>query len=387
MPLRPARRRDRLRPQGAWPAILALSALAACAPKPTPAPPIPTVGVATVALSDLHDWDDFTGRLEAVQSVSVQPRVTGYIDEIRFIEGGRVRRGQVLYQIDPRPFRAEVDRLQAEVAKAAANAQLAKADADRAKRLIDQNAIAQGDFERFSATEKVAAAEAAAAQAQLATARLNLSYTTVLSPIDGRVSRALITRGNLVTPASLLTTIVSQSPIYATFSADEQAYLKYAGGQRETDAPVYVGLATESGYPHRGRLSFVDNAVDAGSGTITGRAILDNADGKLTPGLFGRVRLVSPQTEAVALLPEEALGADLGRRFVLVVDATDHARYRPVTLGPSLDGFRVITAGLAGGERVIVVGLQKVKPGDRVIAKPAPPATRPPARAELDVAG
>lgn len=218
---------------------------------------------------------------------------------------------------------------------------------------------------------RAARADVGAAEAALRAAQLNLSFTRVVAPIDGRVSKALITRGNLVTPADLLTTVVSDTPIYAAFTTDEQTYLKYAAAQRGEAAPVYMGLMTETGYPHAGKLRFLDNAVDAKSGTISGRAVFDNADGAFTPGLFARIRLMSQKTQSVALAPEQALGTDLGKRFVLVVGQGNHVEYRPVTLGRAVGEYRIVTAGLNPGDRIIVSGLQKVKPGDEVQPQPS----------------
>ena len=249
-----------------------------------------------------------------------------------------------------------------------AQAELATADADRGPRLIAQNAVAQGELERLQAEAKSAKANVSAAQAALATARLNLSFTRVISPIDGRVSRADITPGNLISTTDLLTTVVSDGPIYASFNTDEQTYLKYAAAERGQPAPVYLGLMTEDGFPHRGKLAFIDNAVDGKSGTINGRALFDNADGQFTPGLFARIKLVSSQSETVALVPERALGTDLGKRYVLVLTADNHVEYDPVTLGPAIGELRVIRSGLKPGDKVVVSGLQKVKPGDPVTA-------------------
>ena len=282
-------------------AALLLAGCNASANAPPPAPPLVAVEVTPVVVQPLRQWDDFTGRLEAIQAVEVRPRVGGYIDAATLPEGAHVHKGQLLFQIDPRPFKAEVDRAAAQLLRAKADASLAQANADRAKRLIAEQAIAQGEFDREDAAAKGAAADVEAAQAALDTARLNLSFTHVTSPIDGRVSKALITRGNLVTTASLLTTVVSDGPIYATFNADEQTFLKYAEAQRGQGGPVYMGLMTETGFPRKGRLQFLDNSIDPKSGTIDGRALFDNADGKLTPGLFARIRLVSTKTDPVAL--------------------------------------------------------------------------------------
>ena len=355
-------------------ALLTALILAGCgaSAEPTaPAAPPPVVEVTPVVFKSLPQWDDFTGRLEPVDSVALHPRVAGEIVAAPFTEGARVRKGQLLFQIDPRPFQAEVDRLRAEAERARAKAQIAAADNGRGQRLLAQQAIAREEAEQLASAATSARADLQAAEAALRAAELNLSFTRVVSPIDGRVSRALITRGNLVTPTDLLTTVVSDAPIYAAFNTDEQTYLKYAGAQRSGAGPVYMGLMTETGFPHRGKLQFIDNAVDAHSGTIVGRAIFDNADGAFTPGLFARVRLMSDRSEPVAVAPEQALATDLGKRFVLVLGPGDRVQYRPVTLGRAIGEYRIITSGLAPGDRIITAGLQKVKPGDVVTPKPS----------------
>jgi RND family efflux transporter MFP subunit len=329
------------------------------------APPA-QVTVADVQTKSLRQWDEFTGRLEAVDTVEVRPRVGGYVNAVSFEEGARIHKGQVLFQIDPRPFQAEVDRLAAEVDRSKAKLELATNDRDRGQRLVSQNAMAKGEYDQLDSAEKAAKADLAAAGASLESAKLNLEFTRVVSPIDGRVSRALITKGNLVTNASLLTTVVSDTPIYATFNADEQTFLKYADSQRGKPAPVFMGLMTEDDYPHEGKLRFIDNALDAKSGTILGRAVFDNADGRFTPGLFARIRLVSDQAETVALVPDKAIGTDLGKRFVLVLTGGDKVDYRAVTLGPLAGDLRIVRTGLAAGDKVVVSGLQRVKPGDAV---------------------
>jgi RND family efflux transporter MFP subunit len=348
--------------------LAAMAVLAACGAqaKQEAAPPPAQVTVTAVAFKSLRQWDDFTGRLEAIDTVEIRPRVGGYVDGAQFQEGARVRKGQVLFQIDPRPFQAEANRAAAEVARAKAQWDLTIVNRERGRRLIDQNALAQSEFDRLSAEEKAAQANLGAANAALQTARLNLEFTRVVSPIDGRVSKALITRGNLVTQSSLLTTVVSDTPIYAAFNADEQTFLKYAAAERGKQSPVYMGLMTEDGYPHQGKLSFIDNAMDAKSGTISGRAIFANGDGRFTPGLFARIRLVSDTSQTVALAPDRAVATDLGKRFVVVVSKDNKAEYRPVEIGPLAGNLRIIRQGLKPGDRVIVGGLQKVKPGDTV---------------------
>lgn len=353
-------------------ALAAAIGQAACSPARSQpaAPPVAAVEVTPVVFKPLRQWSEFTGRLEAVDSVEIHPRVGGFIDSIRFEEGAKVRKGEVLFQIDPRPFQAEVDRLSAELERTRAKAELAAADADRGQRLMEQNAVAQSELERLVSEAKSARADVSAAQAALRTAQLNLSFTRVVSPIDGRVSRAVITKGNLVATDDLLTTVVSDGPIYASFQTDEQAYLKYAAAERDKAATVYLGLMDEEGFPHKGELAFLDNAVDAKSGTINGRGLFDNAEGRFTPGMFARIKLVSSEVETVALAPERALGTDLGKRFVLVVSPASKVEYRPVTLGQAVGELRIIRAGLKPGDRVVVSGLQKVKPGDLVKATP-----------------
>ncbi len=348
--------------------LAAMAVLAACSAqaKQEVAPPPAQVTITPVAFKELRQWDDFTGRLEAIDTVDIRPRVSGFIDGARFEEGARVRKGQVLFQIDPRPYQAEANRAQAEVARAKAQLDLAVVNRERGRRLIEQNALAQSEFDRLSAEEKAAQANLGAANAAYQTAKLNLEWTRVVSPIDGRVSKAVITRGNLVTPSNLLTTVVSDTPIYATFNADEQTFLKYASAERGKASPVYMGLMTEDGYPHQGQLKFIDNALDAKSGTINGRAIFANADGRFTPGLFARIRMVSDTSQTVALAPDRAVATDLGKRYVVVVGANNKAEYRPVEIGPLAGNLRIIRTGLKPGDRVIVGGLQKVKPGDTV---------------------
>ena len=344
------------------PAILA--AVAGCstgeAGRAPQAPPAPQVTTAVVAAQDLNDWADFTGRLEAMENVAVRPRVGGYVESVRFAEGARVAQGDLLFQIDPRPFKAEVERLSAERDRAVAELALARSYADRAERLLAQNATSREEYEQL-------AANASVAQAKLAAAQLNLSFTRVTAPIAGRVSRAVVTAGNLVDGSTLLTTVVSDSPVYAYFDVDEQTYLDHLhGGPASRD--VYVGLINEQGYPHRARLDFVDNQVDPSHGTIRARAVLDNADGAFTPGLFARMKLVSAKRFRAALVDDRAIGTDLGRKFVFVVDNQNVVSYRPVETGRSLEGLRVIKSGLESGDVVIVNGLQRVRPGVTVSA-------------------
>jgi membrane fusion protein, multidrug efflux system len=350
-------------------------ALAACgrsaASGPAAAPPAPEVTVATVIAKPLRDFEEFTGRLQAVDSVEIRPRVSGFIDSVQFTEGTRIKKGQLLFRIDPRPFQAEVNRLTAQLRHARSQSELAASNHDRGKRLVSQHMISQQDFDQLATTASTAGDDIGAAQAALETARLNLEFTEVRSPIDGRVSRALITAGNLVSNTSILTTVVSDDPVYAYFDADEQTYLKFAprGGEGAHDAQsVYMGLIDEDDYPHAGRLDFVDNQVDPQSGTIRGRAVFDNKDGRFTPGLFARIKLVGANVRDTILIDERAVGTDLGKKFVLALKNDNTLEYRPVTLGAAVDGLRVVSNGLAANDVVVVNGLQHVKPG--IVVKP-----------------
>jgi len=350
-------------------AALGAALLAGCARSqagatPAAAPP-PAVSVAEVVARPLRDFEEFTGRLEPVTTVSIQPRVAGFIESAQFAEGAHVKKGQLLFRIDPRPFQAEVDRLAAQLKRARTQAGLAASTRDRGQRLIDKHVIAQQDYDQLEAAAASSRDDIGAAEAALAAARLNLEFTNVRSPIDGRASRMLITPGNLVTTASVLTTVVSDNPVYAYFDADEQTYLRFAHGA-DAASPVFMGLADEQGYPHRGRLDFVDNQLDANSGTIRARAVFDNADGRYTPGLFARIKLVGAQARAAILIDERAVGTDLGKKFVFALKTDNTLEYRPVTLGANIDGLRVVSEGLAAGDVIVVNGLQHVRPGAAV---------------------
>jgi RND family efflux transporter MFP subunit len=333
------------------------------------APQAPQVTTAVVATHELSDWADFTGRLEAVENVAVRPRVGGYVESVAFTEGSRVAKGDLLFQIDPRPFQAETDRLTAERDRAQAEVELAHSYKERAQRLFAQNATSREEFEQFVADASVAEAKLAAAKAALEAAKLNLSFTRVTAPIAGRVSRAVVTAGNLVDGSTVLTTVVSDSPVYAYFDIDEQTYLEHVRRSSAAEgAAVHVGLINEQGFPHAAQLDFVDNQIEAAHGTIRARAVLDNADGRFTPGLFVRVQLVSPRSFRAALVDDRAIGTDLGRKFVFVVDENAVVQYRPVVTGRSVEGLRVVKSGLADGDVVIVNGLQRVRPGVPVSA-------------------
>ncbi len=337
---------------------------------------LPQVTVAAAVARKVTEFDEFTGRFEAVERVEVRPRVSGYISSVNFTDGNEVKKGDVLFVIDPRPYAAERDKARAQLAQARSQLALAKSERERASKLLGQHAISQEEFDTRTAGNEQAQASVAGAQAALDAAELNLEFTRVTAPIAGRISRALVTSGNFVASGqTLLTTLVSLDPIYVTFDGDEQAYLRYsklareAQGSRGARNPVVVGLANESGYPHQGAMVFMDNALDPATGTIHSRALLDNHERLFTPGLFARVRLLdSAQREAV-LVNDTAIGTDQTVRYVLVVGAGSKVEYRPVQLGPVIDGLRVVQSGLAAGENVIVNGLQRVRPGAQVQAQ------------------
>ncbi|AMR67125.1 multidrug efflux RND transporter periplasmic adaptor subunit MexE [Aquipseudomonas alcaligenes] len=343
--------------------------------------PAAKVSVAEVIEQPINEWDEFTGRLEAPESVEVRPRVSGYIDKVAFDEGSLVKKGDLLFQIDPRPFQAEVKRLQAQLQQARAGQIRAANEARRGERLRQSNAISAelADARASAATEAQAAV--AATQAELDNALLNLSFTRITSPIDGRVSRAEITEGNLVGAGqSLLTTVVSTDKVYAYFDADERVFLKYvelarqAGSDARGASPVYLGLSSESGHPHEGQLDFLDNQVNPRTGTIRGRAVFDNRDGRFTPGLYARLKLVGSGTYPAALIKDEAVGTDLGKKFVLVLDKDNAVQYRAIELGPKLEGLRIVRQGLAKGEKIVVNGLQRAMPGATVDPQAVPMA-------------
>src|SRR6266852_443925 len=345
------------------------------------APPPAAVTVAQVIARPLHHWDELTGELQAVNSVEVRPRVSGFIDSVQFTEGARVSKGQVLFQIDPRPFEIEIERLTAELKRAQSKLDYATAGHARAERLYAQNAIAREEYEQLTSAETEAAGDLGSLNAQLHAARLNLEYTHVRSPIDGHVSRAVITSGNLVSNANLLTTVVSDDPIYAYFDTDEATYLRFIRQERgdrtpprggaahgTSSSPVFMGLVGEQGYPHQGLLDFIDNQVDARSSTIHVRAVFDNKDGRFTPGLFARIKLVANDSHDCILIDERAVGNDLGKKFVLVLKADSTVEYRPVTLGTRIDGLRVVEEGLQPTDTIVVNGLQHVTAGAKVAA-------------------
>jgi multidrug efflux system membrane fusion protein len=364
---------------------LSLAALTVGGKKEPPAAPQPqAVTVAEVPERQITEWDEFTGRLEAVDQVEIHPRVTGYIKRVTFAEGKEVKKGEVLFEIDPRPYEADLARAEAELESARSAASLAKSEVQRAGKLVAMQAISREEFDSRTSAEVQGGAQVRALEAAVQTARLNLEWTRVRSPIAGRVSNALVTAGNLVQagpPAgAVLTTVVSVDSMYLYFDSDEQTYLRYASRARSSGGtnwrtarlPVYLGLANESGFPHEGRLDFVDNQVDPTSGTIRTRAVFSNRSRALTPGLFARVKLVGTEKMNATLVRDAAIGTDQDRKFVLVVGPGDTLAYRPIVPGRLTDGLRIVTSGLKPGERIVVNGLMRVRPGMKVAPTLAP---------------
>lgn len=351
---------------------------------PAAAAPTATVDVAEVASRAVTEWQQYSGRLEAVERVEIHPQVSGILTAVHFKDGSLVKKGELLFTIDPRPFAAEVARAEAQLAAMDARVAYTASDLARGERLLAENAIARRDFDEKQNAAREAKANLQAAEAALKLARLNLEYTRITAPIAGRVSRAEITVGNLVAPGNgpALTSLVSADRIYAAFDVDEQSYLKVVNGSQGKALPIHLGLADDEGYSLEGKLSSVDNRLDSSSGTIRLRALIDNPDGKLLPGLYARIRLGAASQREVLLIDEKAVGTDQARRFVLVVGEGNQTAYREVQLGSIQDGLRVVESGLKAGERIVVNGLQRVRPGDPVTPNVVPMGGAAPAAAK-----
>ncbi|PRF71141.1 efflux transporter periplasmic adaptor subunit [Burkholderia multivorans] len=370
----------RTSPLGA--ACVLLLALSGCHDGQGGAPraPLPEVGVATVVPRTVRIADEFNGRVEAVDAVELRPRVSGYLQRIRYKEGDLVAQGAVLFEIDPRPYRIALDRAIAQQQRARAAEHLARVQLQRVQTLIDAHATSQEELDNARAAAEQARADLQAADAAVADAKLNLGFTEVRAPIAGRVGRALATAGNLArADDTLLTTVVSQDPVYVYFDCDEQSYLRY-NAQRADPAhraigadPVRVGLANETGFPHVGTVDFLDNRLDPQTGTIRARVRLPNADHTFTPGLYARVQLVSGRERSALLVDDKAVLTDQDRKYVYVIGPGDKALRRDVTIGRDLDGQRIVEKGLDAGDRVVVDGVQRIYyPGAQVKPKPQP---------------
>jgi RND family efflux transporter MFP subunit len=356
--------------------------------------PLP-VNVVTVIEKEVNEWDEFTGRLEAVESVEIRPRVSGYITEVHIEAGAVIKKGDLLYVIDPRPYQADFDRAAAEFERMQAQLKLAQIELDRAKDLRSKNTISASEFDQKAATYQGSAAAAAAAEAAKNSAALNLEFTQIKSPIDGRVSDARITLGNLVQPGagpeSVLTTVVSVDPIYAKVDADENAILKYVKlseegkrvSARTAKIPAFVELGNETGFPHEGYIDFVDNRLDPGTGTVRARAVLKNWNPNLiTPGFFVRVRVAGATSYRAALIPDKVISSQQGVKYVFVVKPDNTLERRNIEAGTMFEGKRIVKSGLKDGEKVVSTRLQLIQPGMPVKPIPEePPAQPPPAAA------
>jgi len=368
---------------------IAALVLAACsnpeAAEETAAPAPPQVSVAQVVHERITEWDEFTGRLQAPQTVQLIPRVSGYIEEVHFNEGALVDKGDLLVQIDPKPFATEVARLKAELQSAQSAAVQAEKEYRRAEKLSSQRAISAELLDSRLARKQQTAATVASVEAALERAELDLSYTRITAPISGRVSYAQVTAGNFVSAGqSQITSLVSTEKMYAYFDVDEQSYLKYARlaetGKRadirdSTSNPVYMALANDSNYQHVGRVDFVDNRIDAQTGTIRVRASFPNDDNDLLPGLFARIRLVGSDSYEGILIDEKAVGTDLNNKFVLVVNSNNELEYRAIELGEKVNGLRIVTEGLTPKDKIVVNGLQRVRANMKVDPQLVPMAS------------
>jgi RND family efflux transporter MFP subunit len=366
--------------------LLLTASMTGCGKKAEPVQQAPTVVVSTPLQMSVVDWDDYVGQFVAVDSVDVRPRVSGYLQSVGFKDGEIVRKGQVLFEIDPRPYQDALDQAQGQQAHAEAALLNARAQAARGQTLLAAHAISAQTYDGLVAAQAQAVADLQAAQANVRTSALNLSFTKVTAPIGGRISDRRIAPGNLVAADStVLTNIVSLDPIRFAFTGSESLYLKYqrenaAGARassRKSATPVQIRLQDEPTYRWKGRMDFIDNSVDTGSGTIRGRAVVDNPNDFLTPGMFGHMRLLGSGAYQALLIPDQAIGTDQTEQVVYVVDADNKIVQHVVEPGPVFNGLRVIRSGIGPNDQVVIDGVQRAKPGMKITPKPgkiAPPA-------------
>jgi RND family efflux transporter MFP subunit len=366
-------------------ALALAPAVASCGSNTPASLPLPNVTVAKPVQRSLVDYDEYVGRFVAVDSVEIRARVSGYLDQVHFTDGQIVKQGDLLFTIDRRPFQTSLDQARANLAQARANLAFADADLARAQQLVGNKTITEQTFEQRTQAKRVAEAAVAAQEAAVRQAGLDLDFTELRAPVTGRVGDRRVSPGNLVTggaggSTTLLATIVSIDPIRFEFTFDEASYLRYerlAGGGkdmtgREGSASVALKLIDEDDFVHPGRMDFVDNVIDRSSGTIRGRAVFSNPNGLLVPGMFGRVRLPGSPTYTALLVPDAAIGSEQVRKFVLVVDGDNVVRQKYVKLGQSVDQLRVIRDGLQADDLVIVNGLMRARPGQKVTPQVAP---------------
>jgi multidrug efflux system membrane fusion protein len=329
------------------------------------------VDIASPVAAAINEYQTYSGKIEAIDAVDIRPLVSGAITGVHFKDGAQVKRGDALFTIDTRLYQAAVDQAQADVAAARARNACAQTDAARAKRLLGQNAIAQRDLDAAAQLEQTSAAELKGAQARLQTAQVNLDYCHVVAPVSGRVSRAELTRGNVVAAganAPVLTRIVSISPIYAAFEVDEKTYVRFLGQPHEQPVTVALGLANESAFARHGVVDSIDNQLNGNSGTIRVRARFDNPQGLLLPGMYAHVKVSAGQRRDALLIDDAAVGTDQDRKYVMVVDALGHVQRREVKLGDLYNGLRIVDSGVVANDRLIVNGVQRVHADDDVTA-------------------
>ncbi len=402
--MRPYARSIRRTPWRRLPWVVSL-ALAACSQPPSAEPPPPKVAVVQPVEREVTEWDEYTARLDAVDSVEVRPRVSGYLESIHFKDGALVKKGDLLFLIDSRPYDAVLRSAEADLELATSQLEIASKNLARVGKLLPSHAISQEEADIRESSVRQAEATLRRAAAAVDAAKLDVEFTRVTAPVSGRIGRKLVTEGNLInggvgSQSTLLTTIVSLDPIYAYFEADERSFLKYvrlalSGEQADSvwgastaaewptsrvyKTPVRIALADENGFPRQGYIDFVDNQLDRGTGTMIGRAVFPNPDFTLTPGLFARLRLPGSGTYHALLLPDEAVGNDQSQKFVFVVDGASTVQYRSVKIGSLIDGLRVIRGGLTPADRVIVAGVQRARPGLKVEVQQQAIAATPPA--------
>ncbi|HTU27128.1 MAG TPA: efflux RND transporter periplasmic adaptor subunit [Pirellulales bacterium] len=366
---------------------------AAASAPPAPKPPEVLFTLPTTA--EITDYEDFTGRTVARRTIDIRARVTGYLDRIQFKDGGEVKQNDLLFEIDQRQYKTELARTEAALAQAKAHLKRLELDVERANKLIESKQISRAEFDLVNGDRAEAEAAVKVAKANLHTAELNVGFTQVRAPLAGQISRTQLDPGNLVkADDTILTTLVTLDPIFAYFEVDERTLLmmrRYVEqGQIKADderqVPVLMGLADEEGFPHKGTINFVDNRLDVATGTLQVRGIFENPTHILSPGLFVRVRLPIGEAYSAILIDERALGTDQGQKFVFVIDEKGNAQYRRVEVGKLQNGQRVVRKGIAEGDRVVVSGLQRVRPGAPVTAKPENPVAEMPGGGSTGVA-